>query len=179
MRSSKSAVARAVAAVAALATLAAPAAAQVPYARLRDAASEPGSWLTYSGGCAAHRFSALAEVTPANVGRLRTAWVYQVREAGLVETTPLVADGVLYLTEARSRVAALDVRTGRTLWRYEPDLPKDLKTLGFPPVNRGVALLGDRVFVGTLDAQLVALDALSGSVRATRSLRPRSRATAR
>jgi alcohol dehydrogenase (cytochrome c) len=59
------------------------------------------------------------------------------------------------------------VRTGRTLWRYEPDLPKDLKTLGFPPVNRGVALLGDRVFVGTLDARLVALDALSGSVRWT------------
>jgi len=75
--------------------LAATAAAQVPYERLREAASEPGSWLTYSGSYAAHRFSPLKEITPANVARLRPAWVYQVGEAGLVETTPIVADGVM------------------------------------------------------------------------------------
>ena len=153
--------------IAVLVALASGSAAQVPFDRLRRAGSEPGSWLTYSGTYAGHRFSSLAEITPANVARLRPAWVYQAREAGPVETTPLVADGVMYVTEARSRVAALDVRTGRTLWRYEPQLPKDVKTLGFPPVNRGVALLDDRVFVGTLDARLVALDALSGAVRWT------------
>ena len=146
-------------------SLAVPTAAQVPYERLRDAASEPGSWLTYSGTYSSHRFSPLKQVTPANVAGLRPAWIYQVAEAGEVETTPLVVDGVMYVTEARSRVAALDVRTGRTLWRYEPELPEELRVLGYPPVNRGVAVLDDRVFVGTLDAHLVALDALSGAVR--------------
>lgn len=145
--------------------LSAPADAQVPYERIRDAVSEPGSWLTYSGSYASHRFSSLAQITTENVSGLRPAWVYQVQEIGEVETTPIVADGVMYVTEARSRVAALDVRTGRTLWRYEPELPRDLRVLGYPPVNRGVAVLDDRVFVGTLDAHLVALDALSGAVR--------------
>jgi alcohol dehydrogenase (cytochrome c) len=138
---------------------------EVPYARVRAAESEPGAWLTYSGTYDGHRFSLLAEITPANVARLRPEWVYQVQEPGPVESTPLVADGVMYVTEARSRVAALDLRTGRTLWRYEPKVPKDVRTIGFGPVNRGVALLDDRVYVGTLDAHLVALDAASGAVR--------------
>lgn len=139
--------------------------AQVPYARLRAANSEPASWLTYSGSYASHRYSPLTEITPANVAGLRPQWVYQVQEAGQIEATPLVADGVMYITEARSRVAALDLRTGRTLWRYEPPVPRDVRTIGFGPVNRGVALLDDRVYVGTVNAHLVALDALSGSVR--------------
>lgn len=63
----------------------------------------------------------------------------------------------MYVTETRSRVAALDLRTGRTLWRFEPDIPKTVRVIGFGPTNRGVALLGDRVFVGTLNARLVAL----------------------
>lgn len=146
-------------------SLAVPAAAQVPYERLRDAASEPGSWLTYSGTYASQRFSPLKEIRTANVADLRPAWIYQVAEAGEVETTPIVVDGVMYVTEPMSRVAALDIRTGRTLWRYEPELPDELRVLGYPPVNRGVAVLDDRVFVGTLDAHLVALDALSGAVR--------------
>ena len=140
-------------------------AAQVPYARVVAAAREPGSWLTYSGSYASHRFTPLTEVTPVNVGRLRPAWVYQVQEPGPVETTPLVADGVMYVTEAKSRVAALDLRTGRTLWRYEPAVPKDVRLIGFGPTNRGAALLDDRVYVATLNAHLVALDAASGAVR--------------
>ena len=139
--------------------------AQVPYERLRHAAGDPGSWLTYSGSYAAHRFSPLAEITPANAARLRPVWVYQMREAGPVETTPLVADGKMYVTEARSRVTALDLRTGRPLWRFEPNIPKDVRFIGFPPVNRGVALLDQTVYVGTLDAHLVALDSASGAVR--------------
>lgn len=139
--------------------------AQVPASRLASAAGEPASWLTYSGTYNGHRFSPLAEITPANVARLRPAWVYQVQEPGIVEMTPLVADGVVYVTEPRSQVAALDLRTGRTLWRYDPQVPKNVRAIGYFPVNRGVALLDDRVYVGTLDARLVALDAASGAVR--------------
>lgn len=139
--------------------------AQVPYERLRKASGEPASWLTYSGTYAAHRFSALDQITPANVARLRPVWAYQVREPGPVQATPLVADGVMYVTEAKSRVVALDLRTGRPLWRFEPQVPKDVNVIGFGPSNRGVALLDQNVYVGTLDAHLVALDATSGAVR--------------
>jgi alcohol dehydrogenase (cytochrome c) len=139
--------------------------AQVRYDRIRSADREPESWLTYSGGYAGHRFSALSEITPVNVSRLRPVWVYQVQESGPVEATPLVADGVMYMTEARSRVTALDLRTGRSLWRYEPDIPKDVRFIGYGPSNRGVALLDDIVYFGTLTGRLIALDAASGAVR--------------
>jgi alcohol dehydrogenase (cytochrome c) len=142
-----------------------PAQGQVTQARIAAAAHDAGSWLTYSGTYDGHRFSPLAEITKDNVARLRPAWVYQAQEAGGLQTTPLVADGVMYVTEARSRVAAIDVRTGRTLWRYEPSIPSAVRVIGFGPSNRGVALLDGRVYVGTLDARLVALDAMSGAVR--------------
>ena len=139
--------------------------AQVPSSRIASAGREPASWLTYSGTYDGHRYSPLAEITTDNVSRLRPAWVHQVREPGIVQTTPLVADGVMYVTESRSQVAALDLRTGRTLWRYDPQVPKAVRVIGYYPVNRGVALLDDRVYVGTLNARLVALDAASGAIR--------------
>src|SRR6516164_3714309 len=139
--------------------------AQVPYDRIVSAAKEPGSWLTYSGNYAAHRFSPLGNITAANVGRLKPIWIYQIREPGLIETTPLVADGVMYVTEPPSTVTALDLRSGRPLWSWSRPLPRTLRTIGFPKVNRGVALLGESVYVGTLDAHLVALDAKTGVVR--------------
>ncbi|HTS78872.1 MAG TPA: PQQ-dependent dehydrogenase, methanol/ethanol family [Bryobacteraceae bacterium] len=139
--------------------------AQVPYERIVKASGEPANWLTYSGNYEAHRFSHLTQLTPANVARLRPLWVHQVREQGGVESTPLVFDGVMYVTEPPTAVAALDLRTGRPLWRWERTLPKDLQTIGFGRVNRGVAALGDTLYVGTLDAHLVALDAKSGAVR--------------
>lgn len=139
--------------------------AQVPSSRIASAEREPASWLTYSGTYDGHRFSSLAEITPENVARLRPAWVYQAQEPGQLEMTPIVADGVMYVTESRSQVAALDLRTGRTLWRYDPQIPKAVRAIGCAPVNRGVAVLDDRVYVGTLAAHLVALDAASGAVR--------------
>jgi alcohol dehydrogenase (cytochrome c) len=139
--------------------------AQIPYERIARAESEPASWLTYSGSYRSHRFSPLKEIGPDNVAALRPTWVYQVKEPGLVETTPVVADGVVYLTEPPSTVTALDVRSGRRLWTWSPSMPEDVLALGFPPVNRGVAILDETVFVGTLDAHLVALDAKSGAVR--------------
>jgi alcohol dehydrogenase (cytochrome c) len=139
--------------------------AQVSYERLVRAESESESWLTYSGSYRSQRFSALKQITPENVAKLKPAWVYQIREPGLIETTPLVVDGVMYLTEPPSTVTALDVRSGRPLWKWSRAMPRDVRALGFPPVNRGVALLGETVFVGTLDGHLVALDAKSGAVR--------------
>jgi alcohol dehydrogenase (cytochrome c) len=140
-------------------------AAQVPYERIVAAAKEPGSWLTYSGNYAAHRFSPLYGVNAGNVAGLKPIWVYQIKEPGLIETTPLVADGVMYLTEPPSTVTALDLRTGRQLWSWSRPLPRTLRTIGFPKVNRGVALLADIVYVATLDAHLVALDAKTGYLR--------------
>jgi alcohol dehydrogenase (cytochrome c) len=91
--------------------------------------------------------------------------VYQVREPGDVQATPIVADGVMYLTEPKSHVVALDLRTGNPLWRWGRTVPQNLKILGFGPTNRGVAILDSTVFVGTLEAHLVALDARTGVVR--------------
>jgi len=139
--------------------------AQVPYERIAKAASDPGAWLTYSGGYDGHRYSGLSQLTPANVAGLRPRWVYQMHNRGRMETSPVVVDGVMYITEAPAIVTALDLRSGRALWTYERPMPPDLKTLGFGRVNRGVAVLDDMVYVGTLDAHLLALDARSGAVR--------------
>lgn len=151
--------------IAAFLLIAAASPAQVSYDRLRKSASEPGSWLTYSGNYEAHRFSSLTELTPTNVHGLKPIWIYQAHDRGSVESTPLVFDGVMYVTEPPTVVTALDLRTGRALWRWERALPNDLQTIGFGRVNRGVAVLGDMVYVGTLDAHIVALDAKSGAVR--------------
>ena len=140
-------------------------AAQVPFDRIRHADSEAQNWLTYSGNYSAHRFSPLNQITPANVGKLRPVWTYQAPNQAEFETSPIVVDGVMYLTEAPMAVAALDARTGRQLWKWQRPIPRDLRTLGFAPVNRGVAILDDTVFAGTLDSHLVALDARSGAVR--------------
>jgi len=138
--------------------------AQVTAERLRHAEREPQNWLTYSGSYDSHRYSPLRQISPLNVGRLRPAWVYQMARPR-VETSPVVVDGVMYVTEPPSTVTALDARTGRRLWRWEPTLPRELRTIGFGSVNRGVAVLDSNVYVGTIDAHLVALDARSGSVR--------------
>ena len=139
--------------------------AQVPYQRIARAESEPANWLTYSGSYRSQRFSPLKQINADNVAGLRPTWVYQVREPGIVEATPLVVDGVMYLTEPPSTVTALDARSGRRLWSWSPSMPKDVLHIGGPAVNRGVAILDDTVFVGTLDAHLVALDSKSGAVR--------------
>ena len=82
--------------------------AQVPYKRIVNAASEPGNWLTYSGNYQAHRFSPLTEITPQNVGRLKPAWVYQIGARTRFETSPMVVDGIMYVTEPPTKVTALD-----------------------------------------------------------------------
>jgi alcohol dehydrogenase (cytochrome c) len=138
--------------------------AQVTFDRILHAEREPGNWLTYSGNYSSHRFSPLDQINPQNVKNLRPTWVYQFDALDKAETTPLVVDGVMYLTESPSNVIALDTRTGRTLWAFRRLVPKDVR-ICCGQVNRGVALLDDLVFVGTVDAHLIALDAKTGSVR--------------
>ena len=144
---------------------AAPAAAQVSYPQLVSTDDEPSDWLHYNGNYRSERFSRLDRITPENVSRLRPAWIYQTGTAGRVEVTPLVVDGVMYITEPPSTVAALDAYTGRRLWRYDPVVPEETLNIGFPRANRGVALLGESVFFGTLDARVIALDRTAGDIR--------------
>ena len=138
--------------------------AQVSFDRIRNAAKEPESWVTYSGNYSAHRFSPLSQIVPGNVDRLEVAWIYQIPSQHKVETTPLVADGVMYISEPPSNVTALDLRTGRPLWSYRRRIADDMRVC-CGQVNRGVALLGDLVYIGTVDAYLVALDARTGIPR--------------
>lgn len=138
--------------------------AQVSYERIRDAGREPGNWLTYSGNYAGHRYSPLTGLTPANAGELKPLWVYQSREAGKIETSPLVIDGILYVTEKPHIVTALDGRTGRPLWTYRRAEVRDVPGC-CGAVNRGLAVLGDTLYLGTLDAHLVALDMNTGRER--------------
>lgn len=139
--------------------------AQVPYKRIVNAVAEPGNWLTYSGNYQAHRFSALQEITPQNVSRLKLVWVYQIEARSRFETSPIVVDGVMYVTEPPTKVTALDLRTGRSLWTWQRKMPLVVKTIGFGPTNRGIAILENTLYVGTLDCHLIALDAKSGAVR--------------
>ncbi len=140
------------------------ASAQVTFERIRAAEREPGNWLTYSGNYSAHRHSALDQIHAGNVQKMKPAWVYQTSSVAPVETTPLVADGIMYLSEPPSNVTALDTRTGRPLWKFQRAVPKDVRVC-CGQVNRGVALLDELVFVGTVDAHLIALDAKTGVVR--------------
>ncbi|MBI3682186.1 MAG: PQQ-binding-like beta-propeller repeat protein, partial [Acidobacteria bacterium] len=135
--------------------------AQVTYEQLLKADETPGDWLHYSGDYASHRFSRLAQITPANVKELRVKWVFQRPMREKFETTPLVADGVMYLTVPPNDAYAVDAGTGVKLWEYRRNLPSKIQVC-CGQVNRGFAILGDRLFLGTLDAQLIALDRKTG-----------------
>ena len=135
--------------------------AQVTSQRLAAAASEPQNWLTYSGNYASTRFTPLAQITPANVKNLKLQWVYQSPVAGNWQTTPLVVDGVMYLTQRLNDVVALDAATGRAFWIYRYTPAAD-RVVCCGANNRGLAILGNTLFMATLDAQLIAIDAKSG-----------------
>ena len=136
---------------------------QLTYERLLKAEAEPHNWLTYSGSYKSWRHSSLNQINRSNVKDLKLAWVYQMPVTIKIETTPIVVDGVMYVTEPPSNVVALDPLTGRQFWRYRRQLPSKINVC-CGAVNRGVAVLGDRVYVGTVDAHLVALDAKTGRV---------------
>jgi alcohol dehydrogenase (cytochrome c) len=147
-----------------LAAVASAAGGQVSYERLRDAAREPHNWLTYNGSYASTHHSALSQINPDNVRKLEWKWVWQANSLEKLEATPLVVDGVMYLTDPPNDVLAIDARTGRVFWRYEHALPAGV-TPCCGRINRGVAILGNTLFFGTLDGRLIALDAGSGRKR--------------
>ena len=135
--------------------------AQVTPDRLLRATNEPQNWLTYSGDYTGQRHSRLTQITPANVRNLEMKWIFQNQVFGSWESSPIVLDGVMYLTQRPNDVVAIDARTGRIFWIYKHAGPSEVKVC-CGANNRGLAILGHTLFMGTLDAQLVALDTRTG-----------------
>jgi PQQ-dependent dehydrogenase (methanol/ethanol family) len=131
--------------------------------RLVAADQDRANWLLHGRDAAEQRYSPLDQVNTHTVSQLGLAWSYTMKVPRGVEATPLVVDGVMYVTSAWSIVYALDARTGKELWVYDPEVPHSTVTKACcDAVNRGVAVYGDRVFVATLDGRLVALNGRTG-----------------
>ena len=132
----------------------------VTFERLLNASKEPQNWLTYGGTYRSIHYSSLTQITPANVKDLELKWVFQAWWLGPFENTPLVVDGVLYTTQGDD-VVALDAITGRLFW-ISPYTPAADTKACCGRITRGLAILGDTLFLGTVDAHLIALDARTG-----------------
>jgi alcohol dehydrogenase (cytochrome c) len=144
-----------------LAALAAQAA-DVTADRLQKAENEPQNWLTYYGGYKSWRYSSLDQVSRSNVKRLAPVWAFESGFGdGGMQSAPLVADGVMYVSTAGNHVFALDAATGEQIWRYDYELPDELPAV-YGNWNRGVAIAYGFVYLGTLDNHLVAIDAGTG-----------------
>ena len=144
-------------------TPAPPAGAPVSFERILRADDEPNNWLTYSGSMMSQRYSRLAQIAPDNVGHLELRWVLQVQSLEKFEATALVVDGVMYTVQAPNDLIALDAATGRVFWVY-PYTPSPQARLCCGRVNRGVAILGNTLFMGTIDGHLLAIDAKTGGL---------------
>ena len=135
-------------------------------ARILAADTEPHNWLAHGRTYSEQRFSPLAKITTSNAGQLGLAWSHDIttRTARGVEATPIVVDGVLYATGAWSHVFALEAKTGRLLWEFDPQISGAYGAKGCcDVVNRGVAVWAGKVYVGAFDGRLIALDAKTGS----------------
>jgi quinohemoprotein ethanol dehydrogenase len=140
-------------------------AAPVDASRIINADTTPGEWLSHGRTYSEQRFSPLQQITDSNVARLGLAWYAELPTKRGVEATPLMADGKLYVTGSWGHVLALDARTGQVLWHFDPEVPKDYSVhTCCDVVNRGVAMWGDKVYVGSLDGRLIALSRDTGSV---------------
>ena len=118
---------------------------------------DPKDWLTYGGAYNSQRYSQLKQVTTANVSRLQAKWVYHVDGIDEGEVTPIVSNGVMYIS-GFNRLDAVDARTGNIIWRYQRQPASSTR-------QRGTAIYGDKVYVVTADSHLIALDARNGGVR--------------
>jgi alcohol dehydrogenase (cytochrome c) len=132
---------------------------EVTFDRILHADQEPQNWLTFSGTLSGLRYSPLTQITAANIKNLELAWIWQAQSPMKFEATSIVVDGVLYTVQAPNDVVALDAATGRIIWTYSY-VPKRYRP-GYR-VNRGLAILGNTLFLGTLDSHLIAIDAYSG-----------------
>jgi alcohol dehydrogenase (cytochrome c) len=135
--------------------------AQVTVDRLLKADQEPQNWLTYSGNYKGWRHSPLKQITPVNAKDLEMKWVFQADSTEKLESSPLVVDGVMYVTQPPNDIVALDAKTGRIFWMYQYRVAADARVC-CGRVNRGLAILGNTLFMGTIDAHLVAVDAKNG-----------------
>lgn len=137
------------------------------YADILQGFADPERWLTYSGDYSGKRHSPLTQITPDNVTQLRPIWTFQTdtttRGRGF-ETTPLADAGVLYVTGSNNYAWAIDAKSGRAFWQYRRNLPNDLTYGSSAPVNRGFGMLGDSLFMVTLDAHLLSMDRRTGEI---------------
>ena len=124
---------------------------------------KPGNWPTYHGTLGGNRFSPLAEINTDNVARLAAKWMFPVSNARRLEGTPVVVDGVMYVTTA-NEAFAVDARSGRQIWHYSRPLTKGLIGDASGAINRGVAILGDKLFMVTDHAHLLALNRFNGGL---------------
>ncbi|HYE46789.1 MAG TPA: PQQ-dependent dehydrogenase, methanol/ethanol family [Caulobacter sp.] len=133
--------------------------------RIAAADSKGGEWVTHGRTYSEQRFSPLEKINAGNVKNLGLAWSFDLPENRGIEATPLVANGVMYTTSAWSVVRAFDARDGKLLWEHDPKVPRSTGMKACcDSVNRGVALWGDKVYFGTLDGRLEALDAKTGKL---------------
>jgi PQQ-dependent dehydrogenase (methanol/ethanol family) len=133
--------------------------------QVRLVEADPRGWLSHGRTYAEQRHSPLDQIDASNVDQLGLAWSFDLMSNRGVESTPLVADGTMYVTAPWSLLYALDARTGKRLWTYDPGVPRDLaRDICCGVVNRGAALYGDKVFLGTLDGRLIALARATGEV---------------
>jgi len=145
-------------------TVAQPVAGGITYQRLVNASAEPHNWPMYWGTYQGTHYSALTQINPNNVRQLKTAWSFPILGGNSVlEATPIVVDGVMYTTGSGNpaTVTAIDARSGRQIWRWTRQ-QKIVNPYEINPFARGVAILGNRIFVGTLDGFLIAIDARTG-----------------
>jgi len=140
-------------------------AANIDQARLENAAAHPEEWATYGGDYQEQRFSRLGKITQDNVSDLGAVWTFELSTSRGVEATPIIVDGVMYVTSAWSIVHALDAVTGEELWSYDPEVSGEDAIKGCcDVVNRGVAVYDGKVYLGVFDGRLEALDAKTGKV---------------
>ena len=138
----------------------------VSYEQLLHADSTPQNWLMYGGDYQSQRFSRLTQINRENVRSLKPVWMYQTNPpVQPIETSPVVVSGIMYVTVPLGTVTALDARLGVKIWSWTAHLPAKMYTIGVHRSNRGVAIFDNTVYVGTLDAHLVALDATTGAVK--------------
>lgn len=137
----------------------------VPYPELAATEEAREDWLTYSGTYLGTRHSALTQINADNVSRLRVSWIHQFEGEPVIEASPLVRNGVMYLSVSPCSVRALDAATGRNLWTWTCRLLSDKAGDHTSTNTRGVALLNDKVYTSTWDARLFAVDSTTGSER--------------
>ena len=136
---------------------------KVDGARIVGADNEPGNWLSYGRTYDEQRFSPLTDINDQNAGDLGFAWSYETGTIRGLETTPIVIDGVMYATGSWSKVYALDAKTGKQIWTYDPEVPGEwARKACCDVVNRGLAVWNGKLYLGTLDGRLIALDAVTG-----------------